>query len=79
MGKIRAFDDLLSWAHFVYAALLAALEPLALIAASMVFVAYQCWEKERLGRKLGDFVEWMAGCLAGVIARWMLKLLGLCL
>ena len=79
MGRVKAFDDVYSWLHFAYAALLAALEPLALVAASIVFVAYQGWEKERLGRKLGDFVEWMAGCLVGVIVRWMLRLLGLCL
>jgi len=68
MGRVKAFDDPYSWLHFAYAALLAALEPLALIAASIVFVAYQVYEREKWAVKRGDFVEWLTGILAGTIA-----------
>ena len=69
MGRVKAFDDVYSWLHFVYAALLAALEPLALVAASIVFVAYQAYEREKWAVKRGDFVEWMTGILAGTIIK----------
>ena len=69
MGRVKAFDDVYSWVHFVYAALLAALEPLALVAASIVFYAYQKYEREKWELKRGDFVEWLTGILAGTIAK----------
>ena len=71
-NRIRLFDDWLSLLHFLYAALIALLDPTLAVAASIAFTAYQLVERERGPEKLGDFVEWMLGLLAGALARALL-------
>ena len=71
MGRVRAFDDVYSWLHFAYAFLAAFLEPMLAVAASIVFYAYQRFERERWEVKRGDFVEWLTGLLWGAVAhKW---------
>ena len=72
MGRVRAFDDFFSWLHFAYALLLAYLSPIALIAATIMFYAYQQYQRERWESKRGDFVEWLAGILAGTLLEHLL-------
>ena len=72
MGRARAFDDVFSWLHFFVSLLISILSPLASIAATLVFIEYQRWERERRSEKLGDFIEWLAGILFGVILRSIL-------
>ena len=69
MGKVRVFDDLYSWFHFFVSLLVTYLSPVAAIAATICFVEYQRWERERRSEKLGDFIEWMVGILIGVLTR----------
>ena len=69
MGRVRAFDDPLSFIHMLYAAAVAYLSPTALVAASIIYYAYQSIEKEKLSRKRGDYVEWLVGILVGLIIR----------
>ena len=47
MGRVKAFDDVYSWLHFAYAFLVAFLEPVLAVAASVIFYAYQRFERER--------------------------------
>ena len=76
MGRLRVFDDLFSFVHFLVALVLALLDPVSLVAVSIVFVVYQLVEVEKRPYKLGDFVEFMAGVVAGVVLRFILGLLG---
>ena len=71
MGRVKVFDDLLSWVHFFYSMVLAALSPIALVASSIVYVAYQHYEREKWEYKRGDFLEWLCGIIVGVIVRWL--------
>ena len=68
MGRARPFDDFLSLLHFS-AALVSALLGVD-VSATIAYVFYQLLERERLGRKLGDLVEWLVGLLAGAAARY---------
>ena len=68
MGKVKAFDDVYSWLHFAYAFLVAFLEPMLAVAASVIFYAYQKFEREKWEVKRGDFVEWLVGLLWGAVA-----------
>ena len=72
MGRVRAFDDFYSFLHTALAALLAFLSPEALIAASVIYYAYQRYEREEWKRKRGDFVEWLVGIALGTSLRAVL-------
>ena len=67
MGRVRAFDDTCSWLHFAYAAIITAANPIAAVAAAIVFTAYQLHESEKPETKRGDFIEFMAGLLVGAV------------
>lgn len=73
MGRVEPFDDPESTIHFLVALVLAILDPLALLSATVAFTGYQLVERERRARKLGDFIEWLSGILVGVILRCWLQ------
>lgn len=75
MGRARAFDDLYSWGHFFFAMVVTMLDTVAVVATSILYVAYQYFEKEKWEYKRGDFVEYMAGVLAGLLADKLLWVL----
>lgn len=51
--------------HVTVAALLAYLDPVALVAASLAYVAYQAFSD----RKAKDMIDWIAGIVAGTVLR----------
>ena len=70
MGKVKPFDDVFSFLHFLAAALSVLLH--VEVAATLTYVFYQYVEREKLSRKLGDAVEWMCGLIVGAVARMLL-------
>ena len=73
MGRAEPFDDPESTLHFLVAFLLAVLDPLALLSATVAFTGYQLAEREKRARKLGDFIEWLSGILVGAVLRCWLQ------
>ena len=71
MGRRRVFDDVYSFLHSLTAFTTALVDPVALLSATLVFIAYQLCEREERGRKRGDFVEWMIGLLIGSALRFL--------
>ena len=69
MGRVRAFDDAKSFLHAAYAAVIAMLNPVIAVAATLVYIEYQRYEREKWSRKRGDFAEWLIGLLIGAIVR----------
>ena len=67
LRRIRIFDDISSIAHFIFG-LIAALLRLD-ISATIVFVAYQVYEREKVEFKLGDYIEYALGLLIGGVLR----------
>ena len=62
-GKIKIYDDKLSIIHTIVAILSVILN--ISIPATLIFIAYQYFEKEKWLEKRGDFVEWLIGLLIG--------------
>ncbi len=63
IGKITIMDDVLSIVHVIVAILSVLLN--ISIPATLIFIAYQFYEKERWIEKRGDFVEWLIGLMIG--------------
>lgn len=59
------FDGWRSWIHLVAAAASVILG--IPIPATLVFIAYQLFEPEKIPNKLGDFIEWGIGLFIGAI------------
>ena len=70
--RIRIFDDIYSFLHFAFGFLATILH--IDVAAAIVFVAYETFEKERLAYKLGDYIEFAAGLITGRITAIILGL-----
>ena len=69
-GKVKIYDDKLSILHTIVAILSVILN--ISIPATLIFIAYQFYEKEKWIEKRGDFVEWMVGLLiGGAINTWL--------
>ena len=66
-GKIKIYDDKLSILHTIVAILSVLLN--ISIPATLIFIAYQFYEKERWIEKRGDFVEWMIGLIIGGLVK----------
>ena len=62
-GKVKIYDDALSIIHTIVAILSVLLN--ISIPATLIFIAYQFYEKERWIEKRGDFVEWLIGLMIG--------------
>ena len=60
-------------AHVLTAALLAHLDPLALVSATLAYAAYQAFSD----RKAKDMVDWIVGIVVGVLAREVAKITAL--
>lgn len=57
--------------HAFTAALLAYLDPVALVAASLAYVAYQAFSD----RKAKDMIDWIAGIAVGTVLRVLTRLM----
>ena len=69
-GKISIYDDKLSILHTIVAILSVILN--ISIPATLIFIAYQYFEKEKWVEKRGDFVEWLIGLMiGGAINTWL--------
>ena len=66
-GKIKIYDNKLSILHTIVAILSVLLN--ISIPATLIFIAYQFYEKERWMEKRGDFVEWMIGLIIGGLVK----------
>jgi len=66
---IKIFDDWKSILHTIAAFILTLCDPIALIAGTMIFIAYQFSEREKLSAKRGDFIEWLIGIILGSIIK----------
>ena len=60
-------------AHALTAALLAYLDPLALVSATLAYAAYQAFSD----RKAKDMVDWIVGIVVGVVVREAARLTAL--
>lgn len=60
---LKIYDDKLSILHTIVAILSVLLN--ISIPATLIFIAYQFYEKERWIEKRGDFVEWLIGLMIG--------------
>jgi len=72
MGRTKAFDDPQSFLHTLYATIIAYISPTALVAASIIYYAYQKYKREKWREKRGDFIEWLTGILIGTLLRILL-------
>ena len=72
MGKAKVFDDIYSIIHFLYFMVITILNPILTIPSSLLYIAYQYYERERSVEKRGDFIEALAGILAGSVISWIL-------
>ena len=64
------FDDKRSVIHVVASALSVLLH--VNISLTILFVVYEYIEPEDVGHKLGDFIEWAIGLLAGSIVKYIM-------
>ena len=62
-GKVKIYEGWMSILHTIVAILSVILN--ISIPATLIFIAYQFYEKERWMEKRGDFVEWLVGLMIG--------------
>ena len=68
--RLSLFDDIYSFLHMLGGAACAYLN--LSIPGTLVFIAYQFYERERWAYKRGDFVEWLVGLVVGSALRCIL-------
>lgn len=64
--KIKVFDDKKSLVHFVLGVITPFFLPWSLLIPA-AYVWYQAREKEDAGSKVGDFIEYCTGLIAGLV------------
>jgi len=64
--KLKVFDDKKSLIHFALGVITPFLFPYSLIIPA-AYVWYQAREKEDIGSKVGDFIEYCVGLIAGLV------------
>jgi len=69
VGRVEVFDDPYSLVHVAVSMFLALLAPTIWLGATMLFIAYNWFEREKWSEKRGDFVEWVAGAIIAVLAK----------
>jgi len=72
--KFRLFDDVYSFLHVLGGVVCAYLD--LSIPGTLIFIAYQYYERERWVYKRGDFIEWLVGLIIGSLLRFASGLLG---
>ena len=70
LRRLRVFDDFYSFIHFFFGFLSTLLN--ISLEASIIFVAYQYYEKESIKSKKGDFIEFCIGLVLGAITKHFL-------
>jgi len=68
--RLRLFDDIYSMLHLIGGAVCAYLR--LSIPATLTFIAYQYYERERWAEKRGNFIEWLIGLVVGSVLRAVL-------
>ena len=67
------FDDLYSILHTLMG-IIAGIFPIQGISLTMLYIAYQYFEKEKWIFKRGDFVEYAIGVVIGAVIKYVLKI-----
>ncbi len=66
-GKVKIYEGWMSILHTIVAILSVILN--ISIPATLIFIAYQYFEKEKWMEKRGDFVEWLVGLIIGGLVK----------